>query len=320
MAWIIGIDEAGYGPNLGPLVMTSVACRVADHHGHADLWQMLQAVVCKGGTDDGRLVVDDSKVVHSSARGLGGLEKQVLALLGRPAGGFGSLADFVAAVVCGEGVTDLHAEAWYTGRSTLPRAADGAAIQSGAAAFDQGCAAAGVGPWQARSVVVPTPRFNGLVDRHDSKGAVLGHGLGVLLRDNLESLDGDDPLTIAVDKHGGRNAYAALIQHGLSRGMVLALEEGMLRSSYRVVGLGRDVVLTFQPRAESEHFNVALASMVSKYLREALMGEFNDFWQAQVPGLRPTAGYPSDAGRFLQDIRPAVTRLGLAESALWRKR
>ncbi len=112
----------------------------------------------------------------------------------------------------------------------------------------------------------------------------------------------------------------ALIQHGLSRGMVLALEEGMLRSSYRVVGLGRDVVLTFQPRAESEHFTVALASMVSKYLREALMGEFNDFWQAQVPGLRPTAGYPSDAGRFLEDIRPAVTRLGLAESALWRKR
>ena len=28
MPWIVGIDEAGYGPNLGPFVMTAVASRV----------------------------------------------------------------------------------------------------------------------------------------------------------------------------------------------------------------------------------------------------------------------------------------------------
>jgi len=55
--------------------------------------------------------------------------------------------------------------------------------------------------------------------------------------------------------------------------------------------------LTFQPRADQSYFCVALASMVSKYLRELLMGEFNRFWQEHVPGLRPTAGYPTDAAR-----------------------
>jgi hypothetical protein len=74
MAWIIGIDEAGYGPNLGPLVMSSVACRVPDEQLDADLWRLLAAAVRRGGDrDDGRLVVDDSKVVYSTSRGLAGL-------------------------------------------------------------------------------------------------------------------------------------------------------------------------------------------------------------------------------------------------------
>src|SRR5262249_37174349 len=38
MAWLIGIDEAGYGPNLGPLVMSSVAWRVPARLLGANLW------------------------------------------------------------------------------------------------------------------------------------------------------------------------------------------------------------------------------------------------------------------------------------------
>ena len=94
----------------------------------------------------------------------------------------------------------------------------------------------------------------------------------------------------------------------------------MARSVYRVIGLEREVRLTFQPRADAECFCVALASMVSKYLREVLMLEFNRFWQTHVPGLKATAGYPGDAIRFFEAIRPAVERLGLAEETVWRQR
>ena len=74
------------------------------------------------------------------------------------------------------------------------------------------------------------------------------------------------------------------------------------------------------PRADAEHFCVALASMVSKYLREVLMLEFNRFWQGHVPGLKPTAGYPGDAARFFDAIRPAAKLLGIPEAALWRRK
>jgi hypothetical protein len=171
-----------------------------------------------------------------------------------------------------------------------------------------------------RSVATCAPRFNALLDQWGSKGAVLAECLTELLRGLCAELDGDDPFWIFIDKHGGRNTYAAMLQHALPQGMVVVHQEGALRSGYEVLGAGRQIHVTFQPRADSEHFCVALASMASKYLRELFMLEFNRFWQEHVPGLAPTAGYPVDAKRFLTAIIPAMQKLGLAESTVWRRR
>jgi hypothetical protein len=130
----------------------------------------------------------------------------------------------------------------------------------------------------------------------------------------------DEPVLFAVDKHGGRNSYAAMLQHALPEGQIRVEDERPGRSSYRVDGLRREVRVLFEPRADVNHFVVALASMVSKYLRELLMGEFNQFWLTHVPGLKPTAGYPGDAARFWEAIRPAARRLGIPEASLWRQR
>jgi len=110
------------------------------------------------------------------------------------------------------------------------------------------------------------------------------------------------------------------LQNAFADGIVLAEEEGRLRSVYRVEGLDREVRITFMPKADVTSFAVSLASMVSKYVRELLMREFNRFWQSHVPGLAPTAGYPQDAVRYIAAIRPALLKLGIAESAVWRKR
>jgi ribonuclease HII len=320
MAWVVGIDEAGYGPNLGPFVMSAVACRTPDDLAGADLWHHLRPAVRRGcDPDDGRVVIDDSKVVYSTTRGLAGLERGVLGTLRGALGDAGDVSGLLASV-CRDGRGAWRAEAWFAGTGLLPSLVPSAELAEQARRFDEACAAAGVSGWVARSVVVCPAHFNGLLDAHGSKGAVLAHALARLLRCAGDFTTGPDSVAFFIDKHGGRNAYAAQLQDALTEGAVVAAEEGMARSVYRVLGVGREVRLTFQPRADAAHFCVALASMASKYVRELLMRDFNAFWQKQVPGLKATAGYPRDAARFLEAIRPAAARLGIAEAALWRRK
>jgi hypothetical protein len=50
------------------------------------------------------------------------------------------------------------------------------------------------------------------------------------------------------------------------------------------------------------------------------MLEFNRFWQARVPLLKATAGYPMDARRFWTDIRKTAHSLKIEDDALWRRK
>jgi ribonuclease HII len=91
-------------------------------------------------------------------------------------------------------------------------------------------------------------------------------------------------------------------------------------SRYTMNVSGRRLDVTYQPKAESEHLLVGAASMIAKYLRELWMKPFNAFWTSRLPGLEPTAGYPSDARRFWKAIAPLTAQLGLAAEHLWRER
>lgn len=320
MVWVVGIDEAGYGPNLGPLVMTSVAFRVRKKAARSDLWKALgSAVRRRGEPADDRPLVDDSKFVYAGPKGMAALETGVLATAASvPEPAPASTHDFVR-WVSPDAVPHLACEPWYVGAGPLPAAADGTVLGPATARFRDTCASAKVERGPVRSVVVCPTRFNELLDRWGSKAAVLAEGFGELLRANLGLGEPDEEICFVVDKHGGRNHYAPMLQNGVGEGMVVAHGEGARCSRYSVLGLPRPVHITFRPRADSTHFGVALASMVSKYVRELLMADFNRYWGSQVPGIKPTAGYPGDSTRFFEEIRPAVTRLGIAEHTLWRR-
>jgi hypothetical protein len=328
MPWIVGIDEAGYGPNLGPLVMTSVACRVPEGLIHGNLWKVLRPVVRRHvSADNGRLLIEDSKVVYSPARGLLDLETGVLATL-CPRNAPPSETPYTEATKLKQFVgwlspahaSELQDEPWYSGESTVPAVAELHELNKAAVRFDRACKKQEISWGLVRSVIVCPASFNRLLDQWGSKGAILGHGLQYLLPCNQYPDDSDEPVFVYIDKHGGRNDYFAILQNALMDGMVAVQEERASRSVYRVIGARREMRLSIEPRADGEYFCVALASMVSKYVRELLMAEFNQFWQNHVPELRATAGYPGDASRFYKAIRPALLRLGIPERAVWREK
>lgn len=320
MPWIVGIDEAGYGPNLGPFVMASVACRVPDGE-TSDLWQLLKKVVRrKKDPNDGRLHIEDSKVVYSSQKGLKALERSVLAtILSECCAGDFTLAGCIDHVA--QTAHDyLQEECWYAGSTPLPVAADRDEVEHTTRRFQDGSEEIGIRWAAARSTIVCPPRFNGLLDRWGSKSIVLLVSLAELLQLNRSPDDGTEAVHVYVDKHGGRNHYTSILEKAIPGGKVVAISEGQDLSTYRIDGLGRQLHLTFQPRADGEHFCVALASMLAKYLRELLMHEFNHFWRQHLPELKPTAGYPVDARRFFEEIRPITEKLGITEDKLWRRK
>jgi hypothetical protein len=271
--------------------------------------------------DDGRLLIDDSKKVYAAAHGFARLEAAVYAAF-RPTEC--TVGRFVADHTPNGCPDDLRQEAWYNPAEPWPVGGENPFRQPAVDAWFSGPVVQRVRMYNAAVLLTPPPRFNRLVAEHGSKGTVLALGLTTLLRD-VHRLGNcgivghaDTPVHVLCDKLGGRNFYAPLLQAAYPDGWVIAEKESAAESRYRVMNLGREVTVTFRPRADADSVPVALASMLAKYLREVCMRQFNAFWAAHVPGIRPTAGYPVDAKRFYAEIRPAMERLGIPPEAVWR--
>jgi len=63
---------------------------------------------------------------------------------------------------------------------------------------------------------------------------------------------------------------------------------------------------------------VALASIFSKYVRELFMHLENQYWLQFVPSLKPTAGYYTDALRFLSQIADVRKKEAIQDNILIR--
>ncbi len=331
MRWV-GIDEAGYGPNLGPLVMTAVIAesRSAVEEGRdqrecptPDLWRDLAATVVRGGGDAGRLWVDDSKVVLRGGHGRQRLEATCLALL-----------DAVGCKLPGDQAELLDALGAGTPEAAeLDRWRDclGAAVSWPAAGLlqDLGNRLAckplepAAGDWRitaVRSVVLGPERFNGRLETLGSKASVHFTAFRELLRHVWDLAADGTPTAVQGDKHGGRHYYLEPLVKAFPETWIDRGVEGPALSQYQIRDRRRSLSLSLSPRADAANGLVALASIVSKTVREVWMDVFNAYWTVRVQGLLPTAGYPVDAARFRRAIEPIALARGLDPDLWWRRK
>jgi hypothetical protein len=356
MAILLGMDEAGYGPQLGPLAVAATAWEVQDELSHGELasasgstnkqpaivatlsqsstaqlpkhnlHKLLRSVVSRKPSDR-KIAIADSKALYKPGSGLRQLERglhAVLLAMQQPLSRWSSFLDGTEADPEGH-----HQRlAWHDGFDCpLPVDATADELARCGERMSQACEAAGVRPLAVRARLVFPAEFNELCERYGSKGEALSHVTIGLLRDTVELAREPQPPTpspqppvfAVCDKHGGRNFYAALLQHHFPEHWIQPIFESRAESRYEWGDDERRMEVVFRSKGE-EFLPTALASMTAKYLRELSMRAFNEFWCARVPNLRPTAGYPGDATRFRRDVGAMQRDLRIDDHVMWRNR
>lgn len=330
MTLVMGVDEAGYGPNLGPLCIGLSAWEVSDEERGASgegvsLFRRLEPVVSSKVSAD-RLAVADSKALYKPGGGLDTLELGVLSMLALldtpPIECWDTLVDGLAADTTGaRRELPWHAEDFNT---TVP--CDAAPDQlADAQSKLRGGLPDDVTLRAMKARLVYPAEFNRESRRHGSKGRALSGWTLDLVAKTLEELtaplapQSSPPIHVTCDKHGGRNNYAGLLSEYFPGYTLRVITESRPRSAYLLARDGAEVRIEFRSKGESQ-LEAALASMIAKLLRELAMHSFNRYWQSHLPELKPTAGYPMDAKRFKADILDKQRELKIEDDILWRER
>jgi len=356
---LAGIDEAGYGPALGPLAVGAAAFRAPDVTNGEALWNILAPAVRRPGERKGRkrILLGDSKLLYSTTRGVGGLERGVLAFLALLDGSVPRLGEEVLRALLPPGdIEEIERLPWYAADGeSFPLAVEEDDVT--AAASSLGAALAGGGAEFLRLHVraLTAGTFNRGIERTENKAAVLWEAIAGQLAE-LRALkaagagecvaqapspvpgprgsravaqpgaavphDGErGGLAVTIDRLGGRKDYIPLLSESFPESMAVE-EQGTdgKGSIYMLVGNGPATALLFREKADRDYPAVALASMAAKYVRELLMARFNRWWGAQLPGLKSTAGYPVDAKRWLAETTEIRQELGVGDAGLVRSR
>jgi ribonuclease HII len=279
----IGADENGLGPRLGPMVVTAVLARVTDAG-----WKVV------GKAAKGKLserLGDSKQLVSHGNVALGEAWARALARrgAGRTAYTDGPPDELLHALSADDrdalrAPCPRHVEAQCWSAAGEELLASEEMVQVAEQDLDQlehkGVAILGV-----RSVVLCAKRMNEGLDAGKNRFVLDLNAMERLILE-LRALAGQD-ITAVCGKVGGFGKYGDAFGP-LSGQLHSVIEEGRPRSAYHFPGVGE---IAFVRDADASDLCVSLASLVGKYVREALMARVVRFYRSEHPELPDASGY-----------------------------
>ncbi len=301
-----GIDEAGYGPLFGPLVVTRSVFVLdqTDPLGPAPhLWRLLDSVLCRRPDDrHGRVAVNDSKLLYSPAGGVRHLERAVLGLLGQlsqyPAG----LPELLDGLAFDESSRRCEHPCYAVAKAApLPLRTAPDDLQRTRARLCRAAGRSGVRLVELKAAVILEDRFNRLLDSCGNKALCAWTFVAGHLQAIWERFSEQRPLVV-IDRQGGRIYYRELLAALFPDAGLCIHRETAAISEYEIVAGKCSMRIVVQVASERLHLPVAFASMTAKYLRELLMLCFQAFWQEHAPASAPPAAIMATVVAFCRRL------------------
>lgn len=297
VVYVVGIDENGLGPRLGPLVATAVAIEVETYASRA-----LARRGARAGIGDSKATAGFGKMALAESVSLALAEKE----LGRVPTTVDELLDAVAV----DGSLALQArcptgtapQCWSEAIALPVFAGDVAVGRVALGKLER----AGVQVRRARSAIACASAFNEGVDRWGSKLRVDLALFEHLMADARRALATD--VEVICGMVGGVRRYAEHFT-SIAPERLAMLEETRTLCRYQVADVGH---VRFEVDSDASHLPVALASMLGKYVRELGMRRQNAFYQRHAPELPDVSGYHDPVtGGFVDATRLLRRRLGI---------
>lgn len=292
--YVAGLDENGMGPRLGPLIVTMALART---HG-AKATKLAQGKPPKSLAER----LDDSKALVDFRNGDLG-EAWARALVARAGHAPPTTPDALARLLS----LDTHAELRAPCPSHHADQCWGAEGEAFAAPDElvarvardlDGLAKRGVDVIAIRSIIVCTRKLNDAAARGRTRFQVDLEAMERLVLHAREVAGAE--LLATCGKVGGYDFYDGQFEHLAGR-LRAPVCEGRARSEYRFPGLGS---IAFVRDADADHTLVALASLVGKWLRDAMMRRVVRFYQADVADAPDASGYHDPlTARFVDATR-----------------